>query len=90
MDDPNPGVMTIPPDLAVEVVSDNDLVYEVDAKVLEYLNAGFPLVWVLSPVARSVQVHTVGGSTLLGPKDRIDAGDLLPGWSCRVAELFGG
>ena len=89
LDDPKPGVMPIPPDLAVEVVSDNDLARDVDAKAWEYVEAGFGLVWVLFPESRSVHVYAAGGSRVLGPGDRIDAGDLLPGWSCRVAELFG-
>ena len=32
--------MTIPPDLAVEVVSPNDYVYELENKVEEYIRAG--------------------------------------------------
>src|SRR5512135_3536390 len=32
------GWMTIPPDLAVEVLSPNDLAYEVDEKIEAYLN----------------------------------------------------
>ena len=37
------GYLYIPPDLAVEVISPNDLAYEVDHKVVEYLDAGVPL-----------------------------------------------
>src|SRR3954453_6795669 len=36
----------IPPDLAVEVISLDDLAYEVETKVLEFLQAGVTLVWV--------------------------------------------
>src|SRR5688572_14271280 len=38
------GHCRIPPDLAVEVISPNDLAYEVEEKVAEYLQAGVPLV----------------------------------------------
>src|SRR5262249_43923127 len=48
------GYVDIAPDLAVEVVSPNDLAYEVEAKVVEYLNAGVPLVWVIDPEACTV------------------------------------
>jgi Uma2 family endonuclease len=44
------GHTTIAPDLAVEVVSPNDLAYEVAEKVSEYLTAGVRLVWVISLV----------------------------------------
>ena len=51
------GYLYIPPDLAVEVVSPNDLAYQVDHKVDEYLNAGVPLVWVINPESRKVFIH---------------------------------
>ena len=85
------GFMPFPPDLAVEVVSPNDVLYDVSAKVEEYLSADFPLVWVLNPPDRTAVVHAAGRKpVLLSADDRIDAGDLLPGWGVQVAELFGG
>src|SRR5262249_41139751 len=47
------GSLSIPPDLAIEVVSPNDLAYDVAAKVEEYLNAGVPLIWVIDPEVRN-------------------------------------
>ena len=86
---PNAGYMPIPPDLAVEVVSPNDLVYDVAEKVREYLEAGFPLVWVLYPEDRTVIVHPNGEEAhLLGPTREITAEAAMPGFRCRVAELF--
>ena len=86
---PNAGYMPIPPDLAVEVVSPNDLVYDVAEKVREYLEAGFPLVWVLYPEDRTVIVHPNGEEAyLLGPTREITAEAALPGFRCRVADLF--
>jgi len=87
--DPDPGYMPIVPDLAVEVVSTNDTVYELDEKVEEYLAAGFPLVWVADPEARRVTVHPRGGKPyLLTAEDDIDAPSVLPGFKCKVADLF--
>src|SRR5262249_36783129 len=51
------GHAKIAPDLAVEVVPPNDLAYEVDEKVDDYLDAGIPLVWVVNPRSRTVRVH---------------------------------
>ena len=86
---PNAGYMPIPPDLAVEVVSPNDLVYDVAEKVREYLEAGFPLVWVLYPEDRTVIVHPNGEEAyLLGPTREISAEAALPGFRCKVADLF--
>src|SRR5205814_10386571 len=83
------GYLYIPPDLAVEVISPNDSAYEVDAKVVEYLNAGVPLVWVINPEARTVRIHRHDGSaSWLREKDELSGEDVLPGFRCRVADIF--
>ncbi|HXG12104.1 MAG TPA: Uma2 family endonuclease [Gemmataceae bacterium] len=83
------GHLTIVPDLAVEVLSPNDLVYEVDTKVQEYLRAGVRLVWVIHPQGRWVDVHRVQGpGTILRENDDLDGEDVLPGFRCRVGDLF--
>jgi Uma2 family endonuclease len=84
------GYMPIVPDLAVEVVSRHDTVYEVTEKVREYLAAGFGLVWVMNPESRTVEVHAAGEKpVLLSADDEITAKTALPGFGCKVAELFG-
>src|SRR5262249_22122716 len=83
------GHLRIAPDLAVEVVSPNDLVYEVDAKVQEYLKAGTQRVWVINPEVRSVEVHRPDApGTILREQDDLDGEDVLPGFRCRVGDLF--
>jgi Uma2 family endonuclease len=83
------GYLYIPPDLAVEVMSPNDLAYEVDHKVGEYLDAGVPLIWVINPEARTVYIHRrdVSGS-VLREQDELSGEDVLPGFCCRVSTLF--
>lgn len=51
------GHVRIPPDLVVEVVSPNDLVYEVEEKVDDYQKAGVPLIWVIHPENRTVFIR---------------------------------
>lgn len=83
------GFLTIAPDLAVEVVSPNDLAGEVERKLLEYLSAGVRLVWVVYPCTRSVHVFRADGSgATLRETDNLDGGTLLPGFSVRVGDLF--
>ena len=83
------GFMTIAPDLAVEVVSTNDLVGELDEKVEEYLRAGVKLVWVVRPAARAVQVFRADRSeSWLWAADELSGEDVLPGFRCRVGDLF--
>lgn len=76
------------PDLAVEVVSPNDRVYEVDDKVERWLEAGAQAVWIVNPKRRTIEIRTSGGSTLLGENDELDGGAVVPGFSCRVADIF--
>lgn len=77
------------PDLAIEVVSPGDIYYEIESKVEEYLEAGIKQVWIVSPHSRSVVIHHGDGSKRhLMSDDDLTGGDLLPGFSCRVAELF--
>jgi Uma2 family endonuclease len=84
------GMMPIPADLAVEVVSPNDLARDVNQKVEEYLAAGFPLVWVASPEMRMVDVyHADGRAARLRASDSITAEAALPEFRCRIADFFG-
>src|SRR5438067_2218026 len=48
------GHCSIAPDLAVEVVSPHDEYFEIEEKVIEYLEAGVRLVWVINPRTRTV------------------------------------
>ena len=77
------------PDLAAEVISADDTYTEVDRKVEQWLDAGVRLVWVVNPRTRKVVVHTPGEMVTRAGGDTLDGGDVLPGFSCAVAELFG-
>jgi Uma2 family endonuclease len=83
------GFCPIPPDLAVEVVSPNDQVDELDEKINEYLRAGVKLIWVVHPVLRAVQVFRSDGTVgWLRLDDELSGEDVIPGFQCRVSELF--
>jgi Uma2 family endonuclease len=83
------GHCPIAPDAAAEVVSPNDSYSDVEVKVDEYLRAGVCLVWVIDPVTRSVRVHRQDGSvTDLTEKDYLDGENVIPGFKCRVGDLF--
>ena len=83
------GVFTIRPDFAAEVVSPGDTIYDMNEKLADYDSAGIPLVWVVSPDRRTVQVRTPGGATReLTEADTLTGDPVLPGFSVRVADLF--
>jgi Uma2 family endonuclease len=83
------GHVTIPPDLAIEVVSPNDLAYEVKAKAELYLSAGIPLVWVVYPEFRSVEIRRAdGSSTVLHVGQEISGESVLPGFIAQIEDFF--
>jgi Uma2 family endonuclease len=83
------GYARLVPDLAAEVVSPNDLYEEVDQKVEEYLRARVRLVWVISPRNHTVRVYRPDESSQsLREDDELDGEDVLPGFRCRVGDLF--
>jgi Uma2 family endonuclease len=83
------GHMVIAPDLAVEVVSPNDLAEEIEERIMDYLRASVPLMWVIYPKARCVRVVRQGGKAqYLTDADELSGEDVLPGFTCRIAELL--
>ena len=83
------GFWHIPPDLAVEVVSPTETADEVRRKVRDFLAAGTRLVWVVYPRTCEVIAHLPDGSArALAAADLLESPDVLPGFSCRVADLF--
>ena len=83
------GHLPIAPDLAIEVLSPNDLAVDVDEKVNDYLQARVSLVWVVNPFIRVVHVYRLDGSTVdLHENDELDGETVLPGFRCRIGDLF--
>ncbi len=67
------------PDLAVEVVSPNDLYTEVSEKVAEWLGAGSSMVVVVNPRTRQVLVHTSPTEVkVLETDDTLGGGVVVP------------
>jgi Uma2 family endonuclease len=83
------GNIEIAPDLAVEVVSPNDLYEEVEAKVRDYRSAGVKHIWIVSPESKTVLVRRLDGTcTEVGEAGELSGEGVVPGFTCKVAELF--
>lgn len=86
---PEEGHVPIAPDLAIEVVSPNDKIYELDEKLADYRSAAVKLVWVVNPKARTLRIrrldHTV---TELEETDTLSGESVLPGFSILVRDLL--
>ncbi len=77
------------PDLAVDVVSPSNTVEGVDEEVAGWLRAGCRVVRVVKPEPRKVEVcRSVNEARILDESHEIDGEDVIPGFHCRVADLF--
>lgn len=77
------------PDLAVEVISPTNTADVMDAKVVEYFQAGVRLVWVLFPETRRMYIYeSPERMRAIGVNDQLDGGDVLPGFSVRLGDIF--
>jgi Uma2 family endonuclease len=77
------------PDLVVEVLSPSDRPSEVVAKLEMYQEAGVPLIWLVDPEVKAVTVIATGKATsVLKADDALDGGEVLPGFTVPVAEIF--
>ncbi|MGH9799835.1 MAG: Uma2 family endonuclease [Blastocatellia bacterium] len=79
----------IAPDLAVEVISPNDVWEKVNDKVHEYFSAGVRQVWLVTLGQREVLVYDSPTQiAVYTENDELTSETLLPGFKCRVGNLF--
>ena len=77
------------PDLAVEVLSPGDTFSEVEEKIEQWLDAGARAVWIINPRRRGVSVYRpMTDVTHLTEGDELDGGEVVPGFRCKVSEIF--
>lgn len=90
MPEPLDEELTFAPDLAVEVVSKNDGVYEVESKITQYQQAGVKLIWIVRPVRKVVEVYRQSQIVpmMVGVEGELDGEDVLPGFKLSVKTLF--
>jgi Uma2 family endonuclease len=82
------GHCRIAPDLAVEVVSPNELHIDLMRKLEDYFSAGVPLIWVVEPKQRLVTVYEQGGKSIRQVREgeELTAREILPGF--RLSRVF--
>jgi Uma2 family endonuclease len=77
-----------PPDLVVEVVSPSDSNRQMKIKVANYMAVG-AIVWVVYPETHDVEVfRSAQAVQILGIDDTLAGGDILPGFTLPVKEIF--
>jgi len=86
---PEEPIPAVAPDLAVEVLSEKNTPAEMRRRLREYFQAGVRLVWYLDPKTRTAEVYTsLEARSEIGESDVLDGGDVLPGFTITLAELF--
>ncbi len=88
---PRQETWDVVPDLAIEVISPSNSAKDVLKMLTEYFEAGARRVWVVYPEERIIhdyasldEIHVLRGDASL------DGGDVLPGFSVKLADLFKG
>ena len=86
---PRTGDWDVVPDLAVEVISPNDVFKDVLAKVREYFHYGVQVVWVIAPEEEQVYVYDSPTHVrILTGQDEMTGGEVVPGFRLPLGHLF--
>lgn len=83
-------LLVLVPDLAIEIVSQNDSYSDVEAKAEGYLRDGVRMVWIFDPQRKKIAVHEAGSSMvkMLSSEEILTGGDVIPGFEVLVAKIF--
>lgn len=89
LDDQSDGYLEVMPELVVEIVSPSDSERDVREKIAMWLDNGVSMALEVRPAERAVMVHRSGvpAVTLTGD-EALDGGDVLPGFSLPLGEIF--
>ena len=77
-----------PPDIAVEVLSPNDRMTQVERKTTLWLQLGARSVWNVNPRKRTVEVVRADGERRLFHETDELVDDTVPGFRVKVSEIF--
>jgi Uma2 family endonuclease len=86
---PEEPIPSLAPDLVIEVLSQSNTRAEMKRKRGEYFAAGVRVVWEVDPKRRRVSVYRSDGTvTSLKASQRLEGGDVLPGFVLELSELI--
>ncbi len=82
--------LDVAPELIVEIISPSDRWADTMKKLEEYFNIGVEAVWIVDPKHRTVRVYRSPTSVeRFAEGDALTCKDVLPGFQCSIAALFG-
>ena len=83
------GYLEVVPELVAEIVSPSDTEQDIRKKIAMWVDHGVSMSLEVRPATRTIQVHRPGASavTLTGD-DELEGGDVLPGFTLPLSEIF--
>jgi Uma2 family endonuclease len=87
---PDPvGYAQLAPDFVVEIISPGDTASDVQEKIVDWLQSGTFVVWAVYSSLREVVIwRGLGQAERKSGEDELDAEPAIPGFRCKVSELF--
>ncbi len=86
---PADAVPAVAPDLAVEVLSEENTKAEIARKRAEYFRAGTRAVWEVDPNSRTVTIYSdPKNATILDATQTLEGGTILPGFRLSIRRWF--
>ena len=83
------GYAEVVPDLVVEIVSPSDSRRWARDRAQMWLDYGAPLVWIVHPDTRTIDVYRPGAATsTLHEDDSLDVHEVITGFTCQVSAIF--
>lgn len=76
------------PDFVIELRSASDSLKDLQEKMLEYLENGAKLGWLIDPQEKKVHVYTAEGIKILDNPEKVSGEPLLKGFELDVLELW--
>jgi Uma2 family endonuclease len=77
------------PDLAIEVLSENNTRAEIDDRLRDFFASGTQIAWIIDPDLQRVEVcHSPTQRSLIGSGGFVEGEQLLPGFRYAIADLF--
>jgi len=78
------------PDLVIEVLSPSDRMVQINRKLDHYFEHGTKLAWLVNWPKEQVHLYTSDSiEALTRPNDVLIGGKVLPGFKCKLSQIFG-
>ena len=83
------GFAPIDPDFVIELLSSTDDLLTTQQKMIEYLNCGVQLGWLINPDEKEVKIYRLGKATeILSNPSSLSGEDILPRLTVDLADIF--